>query len=74
MFFKIRFIFLLSLKIIFFFGISSCANSLNQENYIACREELETDRQKVRKVGGFSYEAKSFEECRSPANYRTGRD
>ena len=57
-----------------FWGISGCADSFNQKNYMMCRQKLETERQKIRKDGGYSYNAQSFEECRSPARYRINTD
>ena len=53
-----------------FWGIIGCTNSLNQKNYLKCRHKLEIDRQEIRKDGGYSYKAQSYEECRSPARYR----
>ena len=50
-------------------GINSCTNSFNKENFLMCRPNLESDRKKVREEGGYSYEATTFEECRSPARY-----
>ena len=66
-----------SISVVFFFVFTllvSCTSYLNQENYLMCRERLEIDRQKVRLEGGYSYKAKSFEECRSPARYRIRTD
>ena len=50
-------------------GMNSCTNSFNKENFLMCRTNLENDRKKIRAEGGYSYEAKTFEECRSPAHY-----
>ena len=52
-----------------FLTISSCANSLNQGNYLECMQNLEVDRQKARAGGVYSYKSQSFEECRAPAIY-----
>jgi len=57
-----------------FLAISGCANSLNQENYLACQLKLEADRQKARAGEAYSYKSLSFEECRSPALYRIAED
>ena len=57
-----------------FLLIGSCANSLNQQNYLGCKLKLEQDRQKARSVQAYSYKSKSFEECRAPAVYRTADD
>ncbi|MEZ7975203.1 MAG: hypothetical protein QMC48_09340 [SAR324 cluster bacterium] len=55
-------------------AISGCANSLNQENYLACQLKLEEDRQKARAREAYSYKSLSFEECRSPVLYRIAED
>ena len=57
-----------------FLTISSCANSLNQGNYLECMPNLEVDRQKARTGGEYSYKSQSFEECRAPAIYVTAED
>ena len=57
-----------------FLAISGCANSLNQENYLACQLKLEEDRQKARAGEAYSYKTLSFEECRSPVLYRIAED
>ena len=56
-----------------FLLISSCANSLNEENYLACKKNIETDRQKARE-GAYSYKSQSYEECRAPAIYRISEE
>ena len=61
--------FFLIALILLLFGIASCSNSFNKENYLMCRPSLEHDRKKVRVKGGFSYKSTTFEECRSPAHY-----
>ena len=63
-----RSFFLIALMVMLY-GITSCTNSFNKENYLMCRPNLESDRKKVRVKGGFSYKATTFEECRSPASY-----
>ena len=60
--------------ILIFLAISGCANSLNQENYLACQLKLEADRQKARAGEAYSYKSLSFEECRSPVLYRIAED
>ena len=50
-------------------GINGCETSLNQKNYLECRQMLEKDRQRVRAGNGFSYNSQSFEECRAPARF-----
>jgi len=60
--------------ILIFLAISGCANSLNQENYLACQLKLEADRKKARTREAYSYKSQSFEECRSPALYRIAED
>ena len=57
-----------------FLIIGGCANSLNQDNYVACKPKLEADRQKARAGQAYSYKSQSFEECRAPAIYRTSED
>ena len=57
-----------------FLAISGCANSLNQENYLACQLKLEEDRQKARAGEAYSYKSLSLEECRSPVLYRIAED
>jgi hypothetical protein len=57
-----------------FLAISGCANSLNQENYLACQLKLEEDRQKARAGEAYSYKSLSFKECRSPVLYRIAED
>ena len=54
--------------------IGSCANSLNQQNYLECKLKLEQDRQKTRSVQAYSYKSQSFEECRAPAVYGNTED
>ena len=54
--------------------ISGCETSLNQKNYLECRQMLEKDRQRVRAGNGFSYNSQSFEECRAPARFQTDAD
>ena len=63
----------LSVSLIFLL-IGSCANSLNQQNYLECKLKLEQDRQKARSVQAYSYKSQSFEECRAPAVYRNADD
>jgi len=53
---------------------NACGTSLNQKNYLECRELLEKDRQIVRVLNGFSYNSQSFEECRAPARFQTDND
>tara|TARA_E500000331_G_C16939471_1_gene575539 strand:+ start:245 stop:502 length:258 start_codon:yes stop_codon:yes gene_type:complete len=57
-----------------FLLIGSCANSLNQQNYLECKLKLEQDRQKARSGQAYSYKSQSFEECRSPAVYSNAED
>ena len=59
---------------IFLLGINGCKTSLNQKNYLECRQMLEKDRQGVRAGNGFSYNSQSFEECRAPARFQTDAD
>ena len=59
---------------IFLLGINGCETSLNQKNYLECRQMLEKDRQWVRAGNGFSYNSQSFEECRAPARFQTDAD
>ena len=59
---------------IFLLGINGCETSLNQKNYLECRQMLENDRQRVRAGNGFSYNSQSFEECRAPARFQTDED
>ena len=59
---------------IFLLGINGCETSLNQKNYLECRQMLEKDRQRVRVGNGFSYNSQSFEECRAPARFQTDPD
>ena len=54
--------------------IIACGTSLNQKNYMECHQMLEKDRQRVRAGNGFSYNSKSFEECRAPARFQTDID
>ncbi len=54
--------------------ISGCGTSLNQKNYLECRQMLEKDRQRVRAVNGFSYNSQTFEECRASARYQIDAD
>ena len=54
--------------------ISGCGTSLNQKNYLKCRQMLERDRQRVRAGNGFSYNSQSFEECRASARFQTDSD
>ena len=58
----------------FLLGINGCETSLNQKNYLECRQMLEKDRQRVRAGNGFSYNSQSFEECRAPARFQTDAD
>ncbi len=53
-----------------FFFLTSCTNSFDKENFLLCQPKLEKDRKKVRAEGGYSYEASSYDECRSPARYQ----
>ena len=53
---------------------SSCANSLNQQNYLECKLKIEQDRQKARSGQAYSYKSESYEECRAPAVYRNAED
>ena len=53
---------------------SGCGTSLNQKNYLKCRQMLEKDRQRVRAGNGFSYNSQSFEECRASARFQTDAD
>ena len=55
-------------------GICGCGASLNQKNYLDCRNLLEKDRQKIRLGKGFTYKSQFFEECRAPAHFQTGAD
>ena len=59
---------------IFLLGINGCETSLNQKNYLKCRQMLEKDRQSIRAGNGFSYNSQSFEECRAPARFQTDAD
>ena len=59
---------------IFLLGINGCETSLNQKNYLECRQMLEKDRQGIRAGNGFSYNSQSFEECRAPARFQTDAD
>ena len=52
----------------------SCANSLNQQNYLECKPKIEQDRQKARSGQAYSYKSQSYEECRAPAVYRNAED
>ena len=54
--------------------ISGCETSLNQKNYLKCRQMLEKDRQKIRAGNGFSYNSQSFEECRASARFQIDSD
>jgi hypothetical protein len=54
--------------------INGCETSLNQKNYLECRQMLEKDRQRVRAGNGFSYNSQSFEECRASARFQTDAD
>ena len=54
--------------------ISGCGTSLNQKNYLKCRQMLEKDRQRVRAGNGFSYNSQSFEECRASARFQIDSD
>ena len=58
----------------FLLGINGCETSLNQKNYLECRQMLEKDRQRVRVGNGFSYNSQSFEECRASARFQTDAD
>ena len=59
---------------IFSHVISGCGTTLNEKNYLKCRQILEKDRQKVRAGNGFSYNSQSFEECRASARFQTDAD
>jgi hypothetical protein len=54
--------------------ISGCGTSLNQKNYLKCRQMLEKDRQRIRAGNGFSYNSQSFEECRASARFQIDSD
>jgi hypothetical protein len=54
--------------------ISGCGTSLNQKNYLKCRQMLEKDRQRIRAGNGFSYNSQSFEECRASARFKIDSD
>jgi hypothetical protein len=54
--------------------IGGCGTTLNEKNYLKCRQILEKDRQKVRAGNGFSYNSQSFEECRASARFQTDSD
>jgi len=54
--------------------ISGCGTSLNQKNYLKCRQMLEKERQRVRAGNGFSYNSQSFEECRASARFQIDSD
>ncbi len=54
--------------------ISGCGTTLNEKNYLKCRQILEKDRQKVRAGNGFSYNSQSFEECRASARFKIDSD
>ncbi len=54
--------------------ISGCGTSLNQKNYLKCRQMLEKDRQRIRAGDGFSYNSQSFEECRASARFQIDSD
>ena len=69
-----RFLLSALLLIIFLTLINACGTSLNQKNYLECRQLLEEDRQRVRAGNGFSYNSQSFEECRAPARFQTDAD
>ena len=43
-----------------FLLIGSCANSLNQQNYLECKPKLEQDPQKARSGQEYSYKSQSF--------------
>ncbi|HIB17092.1 MAG TPA: hypothetical protein EYO28_10325, partial [Candidatus Lambdaproteobacteria bacterium] len=66
-----RFLLFALLLSIFFSLINACGTSLNQKNYLECRQMLEKDRQRVRAGNGFSYNSQSFEECRASARFQT---
>ena len=55
-------------------GNCGCGASLNQKNYLECRKLLEEDRQKIRLGNGYTYNSKSFEECRAPARFQIDAD
>ena len=59
---------------IFVTVISGCGTSLNQKNYLKCRQMLEKDRQRIRAGNGFSYNSQSFEECRASARFQIDSD
>ena len=72
---NIRYILISFFFVIFLLiGNSGCGSSLNQKNYKGCIHKLEEERQKVRVGKGFSYKAKTYEECRAPARYRLDSD
>ena len=56
---------------IFLIGICGSCTSLNQKNYLECRQLLEKDRQKIRLGNGYSYYSHSYEECRAPVRFQT---
>ncbi|MBT3715285.1 MAG: hypothetical protein HOM71_03180 [Deltaproteobacteria bacterium] len=58
----------------FLLVINGCETSLNQKNYLECRQMLEKDRQRVRVGNGFSYNSQSFDECRASARFQTDSD
>ena len=66
-----RFVLCVLLFSIFSLLFNACGTSLNQQNYLECRQMLEKDRQKVRDGNGFSYNSQSFEECRAQARFQT---
>ncbi|MBT4015565.1 MAG: hypothetical protein HOF14_06560 [Deltaproteobacteria bacterium] len=58
----------------FLLVINGCETSINQKNYLECRQMLEKDRQRVRVGNGFSYNSQSFDECRASARFQTDSD
>ena len=56
-------------KILIFCNVG-CGSTVNQKNYNECISLIEEERQKVRVGNGFSYKAKTYEECRAQARYR----
>ena len=69
-----RFLMCVLLLSIFSLLINACGTSLNQKNYMECRQMLEKDRQKMRVGNGFSYSSQSFEECRASVRFQTDVD
>ncbi|MBC8259281.1 MAG: hypothetical protein H8E38_09715 [SAR324 cluster bacterium] len=74
MFSRLDLILLLFLGSLLFSVVGGCGTSFNQQNYLACLQMLEQDRQNTRVGKGYSYSSQSFEECRAPARYSTDTD